>query len=99
MRTVPRECDVRARPPVSDPSIVERVLQIVIAVAGPTRTPADAGPDTPLCDGGFWLDSIGLLETVLACEAEFKVDFDPTTEISRTQESTVRTLAAIIEAR
>ena len=84
---------------MSNPSIVERVLEIVIAAAGATRTPADAGPDTPLCDGGFWLDSIGLLETVLACEAEFKIDFDPATEISRTQEITVRTLVAIIETR
>ena len=84
---------------MSEPSVVERVLRIVIGVAGPMRTPAGAGPDTPLCDGGFWLDSIGLLETVLACEAEFDIDFDPSTEIARTRESTIRSLAAMIEAR
>ena len=87
------------REPMSVPSVLDRVLQIVTSVAGPTRTPAGAGPDTPLCDGGFWLDSIALVEIVTACEAEFQLDFDPATEIPQAAQATPRKLAAMIEAR
>jgi len=79
-----------------EPSVVDRVLKIVAAVAGPSRTPADAGADTPLCDAGFWLDSLALLELVMACEAEFEFDFDPGTEIAQAKRATVGSLAAII---
>ena len=34
-------------------ALPERVRQVVARVAGPERTPSDAGPDTPLGAGGF----------------------------------------------
>jgi hypothetical protein len=50
-------------------SVLERVQALVVGIAGPDRTPPDAGPDTPLIHGGFWLDSVSLLELIIACEA------------------------------
>jgi acyl carrier protein len=84
---------------MTEPSVVDRVLKIVADVAGPSRTPPDAGAGTPLCDGGFWLDSLALLELVMACEAEFDFDFDPGTEIAQAKRATVGSLAAIITER
>ena len=40
---------------MTDASIVARLQKVVAGVAGPTKTPPDAGPDTLLGDGGFWL--------------------------------------------
>jgi acyl carrier protein len=62
---------------VSADAIRARVEAIVAAVAGPLRQPESAGPDTPLGESGFWLDSVDLLEIVLSCEREFDVVFDP----------------------
>lgn len=52
-----------------------RVEAIVVKIAGPHRTPADVGVDTALGEGGFWLDSLGLLEVIIACEDEFGIVF------------------------
>jgi acyl carrier protein len=82
---------------VSGSSVLDSVSQIVIAVAGPDRTPIDAGPDTLLCDGGFWLDSVSLLELALACEATFGID--PTRDLPSGTIASVRTLASIIEPK
>lgn len=48
-------------------ALTARVLAIVAEVAGPNRAPADVGPDTALAEGGFWLESAGLLEVVERC--------------------------------
>jgi acyl carrier protein len=76
--------------------LVDRVLGVVARVAGPHRTPASPGPDTPLTEGGFWLDSVGLFEVVLACEAEFDVHFDAETDLFPERLTTVATLAETI---
>ena len=73
-----------------------RVLAILARVAGPHRTPPSPGPDTPLAEGGFWLDSAGLFEAVLACEAEFDVRFDGDTDLAPDQLMTVTTLVETI---
>ncbi len=52
-------------------AIRRRVLVILARIAGPNRTPADPDPATPLWEGGFWLDSIDLLDLVLECDAAF----------------------------
>jgi acyl carrier protein len=75
---------------------VERVQAVVVRTAGPARTPADAGPDTPLGEGGFWLDSVDLLELIVACESEFGVNFAGETDLTADRLSTVRTLAGLI---
>lgn len=78
---------------------LERVQAIVARIAGPDRSPASAGPDTPLNGAGFWLDSVHLLEIILACEQAFDVVFDP--EIDFTPESlrSVRTLFDLIQTK
>ncbi len=52
-------------------STLSRVLDIVTRIAGPTRQPPGPGPETRLAGGGFWLDSIDLLELMLACDETF----------------------------
>ena len=78
---------------------VERVQAIIARIAGPDRVPRDAGPDTPLRDGGFWLDSVDLLEAIIACETEFEVAFDPEADFSARTLRTVATLFRLIEAK
>jgi acyl carrier protein len=56
---------------------IARLVAILTRVAGPDRTPDRVGPETPINEGGFWLDSADLLEVVLACEVAFSVDLDP----------------------
>ena len=76
--------------------LADRVLAILARVAGPHRAPPSPGPDTPLAEGGFWLDSAGLFEAVLACEAEFDVRFDGATDLGPDQLMTVATLIETI---
>ncbi len=78
---------------------LERVQAIVARVAGPARSPAAPGPDTPLQEGGFWLDSASVLEVILACEAEFDVAFDPEMDFDEHALRTVGTLFSLIEAK
>ena len=78
---------------------LDRVRGIVTQVAGPDRIPSGAGPDTPLQDGGFWLDSVSLVEVIIACETEFDVVFDPETDFTDHALSTVRTLYGVIQAK
>jgi acyl carrier protein len=78
---------------------VERVLSIVSGVAGLHRSPPGAGRETPLADGGFWLDSVDLLETVLACEEAFDIVFDSDADLTDHSLSTVGTLFDLIQAK
>jgi acyl carrier protein len=79
-----------------DERLEERVLGILARVAGPHRTPPSPGPGTPLAEGGFWLDSAGLFEVVLACEAEFNVRFDGPVDLAPGHLMTVATLTDTI---
>lgn len=81
------------------PSLAERVLAVVVAVAGPSRTPAHPAPGTPLGEDGFWLDSVDLMEVVVACEKEFGVIFEGETDLTREAMRTAGTLAALIESK
>lgn len=93
------------RPPVAgrgammDDSVLARVYRVVARTAGASRTPADAGPDTPLGDAGFWLDSVDVVEVIVACEAEFGVVLDGETDLTPGSLATVRDLAALIERK
>jgi acyl carrier protein len=80
-------------------SVLERVQTVVVRVAGPTRTPPDAGPDTALGDGGFWLDSVDLVEVVVGCESEFEVSFEGEADLTKESLHSVRTLAELIESK
>ena len=84
---------------MSTASLVPRVLAVLARVAGPERTPPGAGADTPLAGGGFWLDSVALLEVIVACETEFDVSFDPDTDLTPEALATVGSLAQLVAAR
>ena len=83
---------------ITEPTI-DHVLAVVTRVAGDRVSPAKVGPDTPLMDGGFWLDSVHVLETIIACEAAFGVVFDPASDFSDRTPITVRTLWDLIRAK
>jgi len=79
-------------------SVLERVQALVVDIAGPDRTPPSVGPDTQLVNGGFWLDSVSMLEVIIACEAQFGIVFSQT-DLTRQSVATVRNLANLIESR
>jgi len=84
---------------MSDDRVIERVQAVVARVAGPSRTPGDAGPDTLLGEGGYWLDSVDLLEVTIACETEFGVIFDGERDLTMESLSTARSLAEVIRRK
>lgn len=79
---------------------IEALWAIVARVVGPGRAPlADMTVDTPLAEGGLWLDSVELLEVIVACETEFDVIFEPGRDLVGDSLDTVGTLAALICAK
>jgi len=84
---------------MTDALTLEQVQALVVQVAGPDRVPPDASPDTPLKDGGYWLDSASLLEVIIACEAEFGVALDPETDFTDEALATPRALFTMIRAK
>jgi acyl carrier protein len=81
------------------PSVLQQVLTIVSTVAGPQRTPPNAGAETPLADDGYWLESVELLEVLIACEEAFNLDFDPDVDVTDETLRSVGTLVGVIERR
>jgi hypothetical protein len=84
--------------PVDDP-LVDRVLAIVSSIAGPHRTPADAGIATRLWGGGFSLDSIELLYVLVACDEACGVSADSQQDLSPETLTTIGSLAAALAVR
>jgi len=84
---------------MDDEAVVERLCAIVARVVGAPRVPADAGAGTPLRDGGLWLDSMELLQVVIACEAEFGITFEPAEDLLGDGLETLGTLADVIRRR
>ena len=84
---------------MSDDARLERVQAIVVRVAGPARTPPHVNPDTSLAHDGFWLDSIAMLEVLVACEEEFGVVFDWQAELTPEVLTTIRSLADVIQKK
>jgi acyl carrier protein len=74
------------------------VQAIVRRIAGAHRTPPDASLSTPLAEGGYWLDSIELLEVIMACDGELG-PFSPPLEETPDVLDTVGTLVAAIRTR
>ena len=87
------------RGPHTEDLLVGQVLAIVTKVAGARRTPPDAGADTPLGENGFWLDSVDLLEVVLACDEAFHIVFDAAQDLTAESLRTVSTLARVIREK
>jgi acyl carrier protein len=75
-----------------------RTCAILERVAGPQRTPAHISRDTRLADG-FWLDSVELLEVVLACEQEFGIVFSESGDLDASPMQTIGSLVDVIVKR
>ncbi len=84
---------------MTDPDLLSRVHLLVTTIAGPDRVPDHASPDTVLGDAGYGLDSLDVLEVILACEAEFSVVFDPADAVTADPMLSARGLADVIERR
>jgi acyl carrier protein len=80
-------------------ALIEAMRALVTRVAGPSRAPVESGPATPLSEGGFWLDSVELLEVVVACESEFDITFDATRDFAGDAFETLGTLAALVDRK
>lgn len=78
---------------------LEAVQALVTRIAGPSQSPSNAGPDTPLLEGGFGLDSVHLLDAIIACEREYGVVFEPRTDFTAEALRTVRSLYHLIHAK
>jgi len=83
---------------MSDP-FLERVQRVVARAAGAGRTPPSPGPDTPLGEAGFWLDSVDLVEVIVACEHEFGVAFEGEHDLNPESLRTVRSLATMLRSK
>jgi acyl carrier protein len=78
---------------------LDAIRALVERVVGAGRTPPDSGPETPLSGAGFWLDSIELLEVVVACEAEFEITFDATRDLTGAALETLGGLTELIRSK
>lgn len=82
----------------NDPALDAAVRAILERIAGPARTPANLGPDTPLADG-LWLDSIELVEVIVACENEFGIVFDSSNDLRAGAFATLATLTSLVQSK
>ena len=79
--------------------LLAAIRALVERVAGPSRTPPGGGPETQLSGAGFWLDSIELLEVVVACEGEFGITFDATRDFTGAALETLGSLTDLIRSK
>ncbi len=83
-----------------DDPLLAAMRAIVAGVVGARRAlPADMGANTPLAEGGLWLDSLELLEVIVACEVEFGIIFEPAKDLLGDGLETLETLAALVRAK
>lgn len=80
---------------MTDPALA-RVLAILSGVARADRVPREAGADTPLGENGYWLDSVDMLEVILACEHEFDISLADPDELTEEALASAGSLAALI---
>jgi acyl carrier protein len=78
--------------------LLDAIRAIVERIAGASRTPEHAGPDTRLADG-YWLDSVELLEVIISCETSFGVAFDAAHDFDRGTLATLGTLTELVRAK
>jgi acyl carrier protein len=78
-------------------SVLDRVLELAAGLAA-SRRPVSPGPETSLVEGGFWLDSLALLELLVACEETFGVCLDPA-DLTPDRLQTAGGLAALVASR
>jgi acyl carrier protein len=80
----------------TDP-VLDRVLELAAGLAA-SRRPVSPGPETSLVEGGFWLDSLALLELLVACEETFGVCLDAA-DLTSSRLETAGGLAALVASR
>ena len=76
---------------------LERAQAIVARVAG--RSGRFSSADRPLTNGGYWLDSVHLLETIIACEEAFGIELDPDVDLTAAALRSVGTLFDLIRSK
>lgn len=81
-----------------DDAVLDAVREVVARIAGPSRTPAEVTRDTRLAND-YWLDSVELLEVVIACETMFDVVFDAERDAAAHAFDTLGSLADLIRTR
>jgi acyl carrier protein len=81
---------------IDDPLFVE-VRALVEKIAA-HRAPADVGWDTRLGDD-FWLDSIEMLEMLIACETTFGVAFDGRSDFESGALDTLGNLTDLVRSK
>ena len=62
------------------------------------RAPCVVGPDTRLAED-YWLDSVEMLDVVIACEIAFGVAFDDRTDFESGSLSTLGTLTELLRSK
>ncbi len=78
--------------------LLTKIRAVIEQVAGADRTPAGCTADTPLGDG-FWLDSVELVEVLVACELEFGIVLDDAASVDEGAFGTLGSLAELIRSR
>jgi acyl carrier protein len=76
---------------------VERLRELIVATLNLGIAPSDIDPERPLMESGHDLDSVDVLELVVAIETEFGIDIDAQ-ELGRDTFRSVHTLAEFVEA-
>jgi acyl carrier protein len=79
--------------------LLDRLRGVIAGVTGVARLPAELGAETALADGGLWLDSVELLQVVLAAEAEFGIVFEAGEDLVGDGLQTLGTFADLIQRR
>ena len=79
--------------------ILDRTLTLIERVVGPGRGLKDAGAETRLGNDGFGLDSVELLDVLVACEEEFGIVFDEARELGEPALENIGTLAELIRSK
>lgn len=82
---------------VQDP-LLEEIRAIIERIAGPSRTPTHVGPETRLTEG-YWLDSVELLEVLIACETRLGVVFDDRRDFEGATLDTLDTLTRLVRSK
>jgi acyl carrier protein len=80
-------------------ALLDTTRALVARIAGPGRVPANSNHETQLSEGGFWLDSVELLEVVVACEEEFGITFDASRDLVDGALETLGSLTGLICAK
>ena len=82
---------------VGDDPLFAEVRAIVEKIAAP-RIPSQVGWDTRLTED-FWLDSVEMLEVVIACETKLGVAFDERSDFDGDALATLGSLTELIRSK